>query len=113
MIHEGGNTGVGKETALQLALHGATVIIGCRNAAKGANAVADLQKDLQSADKAHFPFASIGSVQYMSLDLSCLFSVKAFAASFMSKFSRLDILVNNGGLNLKSVNRNGLQELFM
>lgn len=109
----GGNTGVGKETALQLALHGATVIIGCRNPIKGAAAVTSLHKELLTADKTFFPLACAGTVEYMPLDLSCFFSVKAFASEYLAKFSHLDILINNGGLNLKSVNKNGLQELFM
>ena len=109
----GGNTGVGKETALQLAMHGATVIIGCRNPSRGGAAVASLRQELDVIDKSRFPLASSGSVEYLPLDLSCFFSVKAFADQFQEKFSHLDILINNGGLNLKSINKNGLQELFM
>ena len=113
LLLSGANTGVGRETALQLALHGATVIIGCRNANKGSQAVAYIQQELKRADQSTHPFAMIGKVECIILDLSCFFSVKEFVTKFEEKYKHLDVLVNNGGLNLKSVNKNGLQELFM
>lgn len=109
----GGNTGVGKQTAFQLARCGATVVIGCRNSTRGNDAALFLQKRLQECDISLYPFASMGTVQYLSLDLSCFKSIKAFTSCFLKRYDHLDILVNNGGLNLKGKNKNGLQELFM
>lgn len=40
----GGNTGIGKATALHLARKGARVILACRNQNKAEDAIADIQK---------------------------------------------------------------------
>jgi len=109
----GGNTGVGRETALGLARGGAAVIIGCRSAPRGAAAAASLQRELHAACPKQHPWARSGSVTCLPLDLSSFLSIAAFASSFLAKFAHLDILVNNAGLNKQSVNSNGLQELFM
>ena len=41
---------------------------------------------------------SVGVVEFMPLDLNDLTSVRAFAKDFNSKFSKLDILLNNAGI---------------
>lgn len=43
-IISGGNTGIGKATALHLARKGARVILACRNQNKAEDAIADIQK---------------------------------------------------------------------
>lgn len=64
----GGNTGIGKETVLELARRGARVITGCRDLAK-AQAVVTEVRDKCGADLVVEP-----------LDLADLESVKKFAA---------------------------------
>lgn len=86
-IVTGANSGIGFETAKQLAKKGATVVMACRNQAKGETA-ADAIRSEKIA----------GSVQVMALDLSSLASVRAFAAEFCGKFDRLDLLINNAGV---------------
>ena len=41
---------------------------------------------------------SVGVIEYMPLDLNDMTSVQAFAKDFNSKFSKLDILLNNAGI---------------
>lgn len=86
-IVTGANSGIGFETAKALAQKGATVVMACRNQAKGETAAEAIRSEKPA-----------GSVQVMALDLSSLASVRAFAAEFTNKFNRLDLLINNAGV---------------
>ena len=83
----GGNTGIGKETAVQLAGMGAQVIFTSRNAERGAAAIAEVRERSGRDD-----------VEVMALDLASIASIRAFAAEYLAKFDRLDVLVNNAGI---------------
>lgn len=87
VIITGGNTGIGKATALHLARRGARVILACRNRSKAEGAVAHIQKETGNSD-----------VLYMQLDLASLKSVHCFSETFLKTESRLDLLINNAGL---------------
>src|SRR5215210_7092457 len=82
----GGNTGIGKETAVQLAKKGATVAITSRDTAKGAAAADDIAKRGETSDVKVFP-----------LDLASFASIRACAAAVTDGLPRLDVLVNNAG----------------
>ncbi len=82
----GGNTGIGKETAVQLARLGATVAITSRDAAKGSAAAADIQKRGETPE-----------VKVFALDLGSFASIRACADAVLASFDRLDVLVNNAG----------------
>ncbi|CAB9509415.1 daunorubicin C-13 ketoreductase DnrU [Seminavis robusta] len=82
-IVTGANSGCGLETSRQLCKQGATVVLACRNAERGEEAV----KDIGS-----------GAVFVTTLDLSSLESVRAFVKAFQEKYTRLDGLVNNAGV---------------
>lgn len=86
-IVTGANSGIGFETAKALAKKGATVVLACRNQAKGEAAAEAIRSETPA-----------GSVPVMALDLASLASVRAFAAEFSSKFERLDLLINNAGV---------------
>jgi NAD(P)-dependent dehydrogenase (short-subunit alcohol dehydrogenase family) len=83
----GANCGLGFFTALELARHGARVVLACRNAGKTAEALARIRAGVPGAQ-----------AESMALDLSDLDSVRAFAAAFTAQHSRLDILCNNAGV---------------
>jgi NAD(P)-dependent dehydrogenase (short-subunit alcohol dehydrogenase family) len=85
----GGNTGIGKETAVQLAQKGATVAITSRDATKGAAAAADIEKRGETKE-----------VKVFALDLGSFASVRKCAADVLGAFDRLDVLVNNAGAML-------------
>jgi NAD(P)-dependent dehydrogenase (short-subunit alcohol dehydrogenase family) len=76
----GGTSGIGKETARELARAGANVTITARNAAKGAATVAEIARD---------------RVDYKLLDLADLSSVRTFAKEFTSP---IDVLILNAGV---------------
>ncbi|KAM7415697.1 hypothetical protein PAMA_017975 [Pampus argenteus] len=82
----GGNSGVGKDTAVALAMRGARVVIACR----------DLDKAEKAAREIKFKSHSL-NVHHMELDLANLRSVREFCKSFLQKEKRLDILINNAG----------------
>jgi retinol dehydrogenase-12 len=98
----GGNTGIGLETAKNLAGRGAKVCIACRSAAKGAAAVAAI-KAASGSD----------SVAAVELDLADLDSVRACAASFLGLDEPLHVLINNAGIaGTHGVTKQGFELAF-
>jgi NAD(P)-dependent dehydrogenase (short-subunit alcohol dehydrogenase family) len=87
----GGNAGIGKETAVDLASMGAQVTITARDPARGAAARDEIRTRSGRDD-----------VDVMALDLAQLASVREFAGEFAARHDRLDVLVNNAGLVLSS-----------
>ncbi|HEX6472934.1 MAG TPA: oxidoreductase [Streptosporangiaceae bacterium] len=81
----GANSGIGYHAARQLAAHGATVVMACRSAERGAAALARLRAEAPDTD------AGVAS-----LDLADLSSVRAFAEA--QRGAPLHILVNNAGV---------------
>lgn len=86
-IVTGANSGIGFETARVLASKGATTVMACRN----------LQKANPKADEIRRAHPS-ASVEVMVLDLADLESVRRFTEAFRTKYSRLDLLINNAGI---------------
>ena len=83
-----GNSGIGYETTLQLALHGARVYIAGRSPDRMKKAMEQMK-------------ASNGrqlDLHMLEMDLQSLVSVKKGAEAFMKQESRLDILINNAGV---------------
>jgi retinol dehydrogenase-14 len=86
VVITGSNTGIGKETAVGLAALGWTTVMACRNLTKAAEAAAEVRKRSDHDD-----------VHVVALDLADLISVKACADEILSRWDRLDVLVNNAG----------------
>ncbi len=85
----GANSGIGKVTALELARRGATVVMVCRNAAKGSAAQSEIRDTSGNT-----------AVDLLLADLSSLASVRELAEAFQKRYSRLDVLINNAGIYL-------------
>ncbi|XP_026066620.1 retinol dehydrogenase 11-like [Carassius auratus] len=83
----GGNTGIGKETAVLLALRGARVIIACRDEEKARKAVREIKARSHNMN-----------VLYMEVDLANMRSIREFSKIFLQKEKQLDILINNAGM---------------
>eukprot|EP00560_Eucampia_antarctica_P003381 CAMPEP_0197832416 /NCGR_PEP_ID=MMETSP1437-20131217/14667_1 /TAXON_ID=49252 ORGANISM="Eucampia antarctica, Strain CCMP1452" /NCGR_SAMPLE_ID=MMETSP1437 /ASSEMBLY_ACC=CAM_ASM_001096 /LENGTH=293 /DNA_ID=CAMNT_0043435791 /DNA_START=121 /DNA_END=1002 /DNA_ORIENTATION=+ len=94
----GGNKGIGYHIALQLASSGLFehVILGCRNAALGADAVTRIQKELQSKTKGRT------NVDCWPLIIGDKVSHESFCASMEDRFGKMDLLVNNAGIAYKN-----------
>ncbi|KAJ5390380.1 uncharacterized protein N7496_001448 [Penicillium cataractarum] len=89
IIVTGGNIGLGYETILQLSLHNpARVYLAARSKEKATKAIHDLRESHPKA----------ADIQFLQLDLASFESVKAAAAEYLHRESRLDILVNNAGI---------------
>jgi NAD(P)-dependent dehydrogenase (short-subunit alcohol dehydrogenase family) len=86
IVITGGNSGIGKEAAVSLAEMGATVVITARNAEKGADALAEIQRR-----------SGKDAIEVMALDLADFASIRAFASELQERHDRLDVLVNNAG----------------
>ncbi|CAH2097605.1 unnamed protein product [Euphydryas editha] len=82
----GGNSGIGLETAKDLARRGARVIIASRNVEKSEEAVKYIRGTTGN-----------NKVEHRYLNLGNKDSVVKFAEDFNKEFDRLDILVNNAG----------------
>ena len=83
----GGNGGLGLAASLQLAAHGAHVVIGARNLDKADAARGTIESAVPGA-----------SVEVVPLDLASMASVAAFAATVTASHPRLDLLFNNAGV---------------
>ena len=88
VIITGGNSGIGLETAVDLAKRQARVILACRSVEKGEKAVADVKKR-----------SGNDNVVFVQLDLASLDSVRDFAAKILEEQAQqIDILINNAGV---------------
>jgi NAD(P)-dependent dehydrogenase (short-subunit alcohol dehydrogenase family) len=83
----GANTGLGYETALALAEHGAHIVLAVRNLDKG--------KDAAKLIGRRSPGRSVG---LQELDLTSLDSIRAAANQLRSDYDRIDLLINNAGV---------------
>jgi NAD(P)-dependent dehydrogenase (short-subunit alcohol dehydrogenase family) len=83
------NSGLGKETVLQLAKHRPRkIFLAARNESKSKNAIKYIEAELvEEVD-----------IEYLPLDLASLTSVKNAADKFKNHSTRLDILVLNAGV---------------
>jgi NAD(P)-dependent dehydrogenase (short-subunit alcohol dehydrogenase family) len=86
VVVTGANSGIGFATAMELAARGLNVVMVCRNLEK-ANHSREIIKQMTGAD-----------VSILQADLASFASVRAFAESFLNRYNRLDILINNAGL---------------
>jgi NAD(P)-dependent dehydrogenase (short-subunit alcohol dehydrogenase family) len=104
VIVTGSNTGIGKETARDMARRGAKVILGCRNQRKAQEVANEIMRHTNNK-----------SVLVLPLDLTSFKSVRAFADSIVKNEERLDILINNAGMigtDDKQVTEDGLELQF-
>lgn len=87
VVITGCNTGIGKETALELASRGAKIYMACRDPVRCEGARLEIIEKTKNEN-----------IFNRTLDLGSLESVRKFADKFLAEESKLDILINNAGV---------------
>ncbi|XP_056153766.1 retinol dehydrogenase 13-like isoform X2 [Lampris incognitus] len=87
VVITGANTGIGKETARELAKRGGRVIMGCRDMGKCEEAAKEIRGKTLNPH-----------VYACHLDLASMKSIREFAEQVKQKEQRVDILINNAGV---------------
>jgi len=88
IIITGANSGTGFAATKFMSAKNAVVVMACRNPEKANMALQNIKKDNPEA-----------KLDFIQLDLSSLASVKQFSEDFKTKYSSLDILINNAGMS--------------
>ncbi len=86
VVVTGSNVGIGLETAVGVAAQGATTVLACRNQGKAEAAAREVTQRTWNDD-----------VHVAPLDLADLASVRKAAEEVLTRWDRLDVLVNNAG----------------
>ncbi|MCD2164420.1 SDR family oxidoreductase [Comamonas koreensis] len=81
----GASSGIGEATAKLLAAHGATVVLGARRVDKLGQIVADIQN-------------AGGVAEALALDVTQRAQLQAFADHALSRYGRIDAIINNAGV---------------
>ncbi|KAH9529448.1 hypothetical protein DERF_003333 [Dermatophagoides farinae] len=102
-IVTGANSGIGFETAKSLALHGAHVIMACRDSSKAHQAIDKIRSCKEEA-----------KLTFLKCDLSSLSSVKQCCDLFSKMNLKLDILILNAAVNELpyTLTENGIETTF-
>src|SRR5438477_6319532 len=82
----GANSGIGKATALALAQMGATVVMVCRNRARGEQARSEIITKSRN-----------NAVDLLQADLSSQQSIRQLVENFRHHYPHLHVLINNAG----------------
>jgi NAD(P)-dependent dehydrogenase (short-subunit alcohol dehydrogenase family) len=82
----GANSGIGKATALGLAQMGATVVMVCRDRARGEQARSEITTKSRN-----------NAVDLLQADLSSQQSIRQLVENFQHHYTQLHVLINNAG----------------
>lgn len=85
VIITGSNSGIGRQTAIELSKKGLHVVLACRSENKAKEVMDIITKDG-------------GSCEFMPIDLNSLESVKEFVNIYSKKYDHLDTLICNAGI---------------
>lgn len=100
----GATDGIGKQTAFELAQLGHEIIVHGRDMLRGEEVVEEIKNSSLNKE-----------VHYLNADFTDFNQIKKLAEEVKSKFSKLDVLLNNAGVfeNDRIVLPNGLERTFM
>jgi NAD(P)-dependent dehydrogenase (short-subunit alcohol dehydrogenase family) len=99
----GGNGGIGRATAEELARLGATVVLICRSRERGEAA----QKEIRESTKNQ-------NIELVVADLSSLAEVRRAAGEILAAHPKIDVLINNAAVFLpkREVSADGFEKTF-
>jgi NAD(P)-dependent dehydrogenase (short-subunit alcohol dehydrogenase family) len=86
VVVTGASSGIGKQTAMELAARGAAVVLVCRSRERGEAAMADIKARTPDAD-----------LRLFLADLGVQAQVRRVASELLVALPRIDVLVNNAG----------------
>ena len=95
VVITGGNAGIGKATAIELAKKGAEIVITSRSEDKAKAAVTEIKSASEN-----------DSIKYVLVDLSSQESVRKAAEELKVKFPKIDVLINNAGCYVSDLQLN-------
>jgi NAD(P)-dependent dehydrogenase (short-subunit alcohol dehydrogenase family) len=98
----GANSGIGKATALELAQMGATVIMVCRDPARGEEARSEITTK-----------STNNAVDLLLADLSSQQSIRQLVENFQQRYTHLHVLINNAGAAFPGQRRETVDGLEM
>src|SRR5512143_1868891 len=88
VVITGPTSGIGKEIAIGLGALGAELVLGCRDVAQGEQTAGEISHRTGAKN-----------IDVMHIDASSQQSIRAFVRQYRHQYSRLDVLINNAGLN--------------
>src|SRR5271157_5168972 len=88
VVITGPTSGIGKEIAIGLVGLGASLVLGCRDAAKGKAVAIELERVTDAP-----------SIEVVEVDLADKKSIEQFTHKILEAHDRLDVLVNNAGVS--------------
>lgn len=103
VVITGGNSGIGRETAIDLARRGGKIYIACRDLEKSKEALLEIKSKSKSSEAFLLP-----------LDLTSIESIREFSKKFHNIEDKLHILINNAGVMAcpKSLTKDGFEMQF-
>lgn len=96
VVLTGGNSGIGREAALQFSRWGANVVLGCRQPPPHEPHPDTVLEECRAAALASGHHDTI--LEWWECDMGNLASVEAFGKRWLAKGTPLDILANNAGM---------------
>ena len=88
IVITGGNRGIGKAVAIELARRGGRIVFGCRDAQLAKAAADEIAKEVPNAPP----------ITIHKLDLASIESINYFAQTILDTERSIDILINNAGV---------------
>ncbi len=103
VVVTGANAGIGERIATNLAAAGARVVLACRSSDRAEAARDRIAAATQS-----------GAIDIATLDLANQASIRACAADLLARYPRIDVLVNNAGIQLpkRDVTGDGVERVL-